>query len=220
MSDTLERLKLARTTTGCYQSMGCKFEQLIDDAADEIDRLRTELAELRAKVEAQAVQRERLEKLLNSVDDVLHVEYNKAVLVCCGRRRSGECCGDPEPGWPSEAQAVTDALAPIRNELAGMLACIDQPDQRQAAGVPDEWVRTLSDLCSFAVNAVSKMHSAGVPLGFLDADIERLLPAAHKLLAAAPEAPLTPCPVCEEVPMADGNACGRCGGYAPEVKKS
>lgn len=55
-----------------------------------------------------------------------------------------------------------------------------------AASVPDELVRTLSDLCSFAVNAISKMHSAGVPLGFLEADIERLLPAAHKLLAAAP----------------------------------
>lgn len=53
--------------------------------------------------------------------------------------------------------------------------------------VPDEWVRTLSDLCSFAVNAVSKMRAANVPLGFLKADIDRLLPTAHKFLAAAPQ---------------------------------
>lgn len=36
------------------------------------------------------------------------------------------------------------------------------------------------------------------------------------MLTAAPQPPTAMCPVCEEVPMPSGDACGKCGDYTPE----
>lgn len=77
-------------------------------------------------------------------------------------------------GWDDESQCPVERLQQM---LVEHIAKGDQVDvgnfammlfsrnaltfmPAQAASVPDEWVRTLSDLCSFAVNAVSKMRAA------------------------------------------------------------
>lgn len=76
---------------------------------------------------------------LDYVEGEMQAAYNNAGPECCGRGVVGGeymgskeivCCGNPEPAWSKEDQAVMDKLAPVQSRLHAMLSAAQAKEEK------------------------------------------------------------------------------------------